>query len=65
MKACPNKQENLAACTCTYDCAKRGVCCECVAYHRAKKQIPGCFFSSAGELTYNFSTAAFCADCSR
>ena len=59
---CPNKEKNLAACSCTYDCAKKGLCCECVAYHRAKQQIPGCFFSEAGEATYDRSAAAFCVD---
>ncbi|HPR83498.1 MAG TPA: DUF6485 family protein [Pontiellaceae bacterium] len=63
MKPCPNKEENLAACSCTYDCAKKGLCCECVTYHRAKGQIPGCFFSKAGEAAYDRSMAALCRDC--
>ncbi|WP_372807777.1 DUF6485 family protein [Pontiella sp.] len=61
--ACPNKEENLKHCTCTYDCAKRGMCCECVAYHRAQGAIPGCFFTKAGEATWNRSAANFCKDC--
>jgi hypothetical protein len=62
MAACPNLEKNRAACTCTYACAKRGLCCECVAAHRAKGQIPGCFFSTAGEARYDRSAAAFCRD---
>ena len=50
---------NLAACTCTYDCERRGKCCECVAYHRSLKQIPGCFFSKEAEKTYDRSFSRF------
>jgi hypothetical protein len=61
--ACPNKEENLKHCTCTYNCNKRGLCCECVAYHRSKGAIPGCFFTKAGEATWDRSGANFCKDC--
>lgn len=60
---CPNKAENLKHCTCTYTCDKRGVCCECVAYHRDKGQIPGCFFSTDGEATWDRSIKHLCRDC--
>ena len=50
---------NLVACTCTYDCERRGKCCECVAYHRKMRQIPGCFFSASGEATYDRSVEYF------
>jgi hypothetical protein len=63
MSACPNKEKNLEHCTCTYPCDKRGLCCECVAYHRAKGQIPGCFFSKKGEAAYDRSVAALARDC--
>jgi hypothetical protein len=52
-------EKNLAACTCTYDCDKRGKCCECVAYHRSLRQLPGCFFTKAGEASYDRSIANF------
>ena len=66
MADCPNLRENLADCTCTYSsCDKRGKCCECVAYHRAMGELPGCFFSAAAEKTYDRSFAAFCRDCAR
>jgi hypothetical protein len=52
-------ETNLAACTCTYDCEKRGKCCQCVAYHRGMKQLPGCFFSKEGERTYDRSVRKF------
>jgi hypothetical protein len=60
---CPNKAENLKSCTCTYHCGKRGVCCECVAYHRAQGAIPGCFFSKEGEAAWDRSARHFCKDC--
>jgi len=55
-------EENLAACTCTYDCEKRGKCCACVAYHRKMKQIPGCFFSKEAERSYDRSIRRFIKD---
>lgn len=63
MSDCPNLQQNLAECTCSYDgCSRMGKCCECVSYHRSMKQLPGCFFSTAGEKTYDRSYSAFCRD---
>lgn len=44
------------SCPCTYDCHRRGKCCECVMYHREMGQLPGCFFakiSPEAEKTYN------------
>jgi hypothetical protein len=63
MADCPNRQRNLEDCTCTYTaCGKRGLCCACVAQHRAMGEIPGCFFTAAGERTYDRSVAAFVRD---
>ncbi|HNX95739.1 MAG TPA: DUF6485 family protein [Holophaga sp.] len=53
---------NTAACSCTYPCSRHGHCCECVAYHRRSNEIPGCFFSPAGERSYDRSLQAFCRD---
>ena len=53
------KQKNLDGCTCTYSCSKRGMCCDCVAQHRAANQLPGCFFPREAEKTYDRSFAAF------
>ncbi|MGI6279244.1 MAG: DUF6485 family protein [Acutalibacteraceae bacterium] len=47
---------NTIKCTCTYSsCAHHGKCCECVAFHRGSGEVPGCFFSKAGEKTYDRS----------
>jgi len=45
------KKENLKSCNCSFDCEKKGVCCECVKYHREKHELPGCYFSSKEEKT--------------
>ena len=51
-----NQKEMKNKCTCTYSCRRRGKCCECVSYHLAMNQIPGCFFakiSKDAEKTYD------------
>jgi len=51
------------ACTCTYKgCPRWGKCCECIAYHNAKKQVPGCLFSTAGEALWDRSFEALVKD---
>ena len=56
-------ERNKTACPCTYEsCDKRGKCCECVAYHRGKDQLPGCFFTKEGERTYDRSFRFFAKD---
>lgn len=53
-------------CKCTYtSCSRHGKCCECVAYHHRNNEIPGCFFSEAGEKTYNRSVENFIKDQTR
>lgn len=43
-------------CRCTYPgCSRKGNCCQCVAFHRDRNEAPACFFSEAGERTYNRS----------
>lgn len=42
-KDCPNKEENKKNCPCTYEpCSRKGVCCECINYHRSLGQKPAC-----------------------
>ncbi len=59
---CDNQSNNKDKCTCTYtSCERRGNCCACVAYHRAKNQMVGCYFSTEAERTYDRSMKAFVA----
>lgn len=54
------QNENKMDCTCTYTtCSRRGMCCECVQYHRSNNEIPGCFFPPAAERSYNRSVENF------
>lgn len=54
------KDENKFDCTCTaMSCSNRGVCCDCVRYHREKDEIPGCFFPAGAERSYDRSIANF------
>ena len=36
-------------------CVRHGYCCQCVAHHRAKGQLPACFFPKDVELTHDRS----------
>ena len=38
---CPNYEVNLQICPCTEEvCGRRGICCQCVSYHRVSRQWP-------------------------
>jgi len=49
------RKDNLKFCNCTYDCSKKGLCCECVKFHRQRGELPGCYFSKEKEGTYGRS----------
>jgi len=50
------KERNLKEhCNCTYPCEKKGICCECIAYHRKRNELPACYFSKEKEATYDRS----------
>jgi hypothetical protein len=52
--------ENKKACTCTYEpCERKGICCECIAYHREREELPGCLFPRQVERTYDRSIRRF------
>ena len=54
------KLETIKTCPCSATgCSRRGVCCECVAHHLAKRQVPGCFFDKEGEATWDRSFEHF------
>jgi hypothetical protein len=53
MKQC-NIDKNKKACTCTYEpCSRKGLCCECVLYHRRNGELPGCLFSTDKSGNYD------------
>ena len=52
------QNENLKNCPCSYpNCPRKGICCECVRYHREKQELPACYFSQEAEKTYDRSIA--------
>ncbi|HBZ87023.1 MAG: hypothetical protein A2509_03415 [Candidatus Edwardsbacteria bacterium RIFOXYD12_FULL_50_11] len=58
-----NKINNLKSCNCSYQpCSRKGVCCECIAYHRAMDQLPACYFSEKIERSCDRSIEAFIKD---
>lgn len=60
MKACQNQKQNLLNCSCSYNpCSRKGICCECVLYHRKNNELPGCFFPLNQEKTYDRSVNNF------
>jgi hypothetical protein len=57
-----NKEDNLRKCTCTYEpCSRKGVCCECIAYHWRMGELPACVFPPEVERTYDRSVERFIA----
>ena len=58
-----NQKQNLISCPCTYkDCPRKGICCECIKYHRLKNQLPACYFSKESEATFDRSIKNFIKD---
>ncbi len=56
---CTNKAINLKDCNCSYPCSKKGMCCECIRYHRAMRQLPACYFPDDIEKGYDRSIENF------
>ncbi len=64
-RICQQGPKNTA-CTCTeYGCKQHGYCCECIAKHRGRGQIPGCLFTEEGEKLHDRSLEAFLEDVKR
>ncbi|MGE4555075.1 MAG: DUF6485 family protein [Candidatus Paceibacterota bacterium] len=54
------KEKNLKSCPCSWpDCPRKGICCECLRYHREKGELPACYFSKEAEKTYDRSIENF------
>ncbi|WP_051294898.1 DUF6485 family protein [Maridesulfovibrio bastinii] len=59
-KTCVNIDINNSGCPCTnLRCPKHGVCCECIAHHKNKDQLPACYFTAEQEKTYDRSIDYF------
>ncbi len=59
MAECKEKT-NLAHCNCTYEpCPRKGICCECIAYHLRYNELPACVFPDEVERTYDRSFRRF------
>lgn len=56
---CNNQSSNMENCNCTYPCSKKGICCECISYHRSMNELPACYFPNDAEKTYNRSIEYF------
>ncbi|HUS99815.1 MAG TPA: DUF6485 family protein [Candidatus Thermoplasmatota archaeon] len=52
-------QQNKKTCNCSYPCSRKGLCCECLRYHRSRQELPACFFPDAIERTYDRSIKNF------
>jgi len=61
-----NLKANRRNCTCTYEpCDRKGKCCECISFHRASGELPGCVFAPEAERSYDRSVARFVSSRSR
>ena len=57
---CPNLEENVSSCNCTYEpCSRKGRCCECIQYHVSNRELPACAFPPDAERTYDRSFRKF------
>lgn len=53
-------EDNKAKCNCTYEpCSRKGICCECIRYHREAGELPACYFPADVERTYDRSIGKF------
>ena len=60
MTDCTNRASNQEGCPCTYPgCPRKGTCCECLQYHLARQELPGCCFPPDVERTYDRSFRRF------
>jgi hypothetical protein len=59
-------EANRAGCNCTWEpCPRKGVCCECIAYHRSMGEAPACLFPAEAERTFDRSLRRLAATVKR
>ncbi len=52
--------KNAPRCNCSYPgCPRHGICCDCLHYHLAKRQLPACAFPADVEATWDRSFRKF------
>ena len=57
-------EDNKAICNCTYEpCPRKGICCECLVYHRQAGELPACYFPPEAERSYDRSVEKFILVC--
>ena len=62
-RECAKRAANLEACNCSYEpCGRKGICCECLAYHRRSGELPACCFSDEAERSFDRSIERFVRD---
>jgi hypothetical protein len=55
MRECRSKS-SLARCNCSWEpCSRKGVCCECLAYHWRQGELPAGLFPDWAERTFDRS----------
>ncbi|MCX5970926.1 MAG: DUF6485 family protein [Coprothermobacterota bacterium] len=55
------QESNKQGCNCTYEpCPRKGLCCQCLIFHRSLGELPACYFPVAVERTYDRSIERFC-----
>jgi len=59
MRQC-HTDKNMTICNCSYEpCHRKGLCCDCLTYHRRNGELPACYFPDEVEKTYNRSVENF------
>jgi hypothetical protein len=54
------KEENLKNCNCSYPgCPRKGICCECIKYHKENNELPACLFPDDVEKNFDRSIKRF------
>lgn len=53
------KDKNINRCNCSYPCSRKGICCDCMHYHRSMGELPACYFPDDIEKTYDRSIENF------
>lgn len=57
------KETNLKDCNCTDEgCSRKGICCQCIKHHLAKRALPACCFPKDVEKNFDRSFEKF-AEC--